>query len=123
MPGPGKIEYSEYKSLLNLIESENQDNTYEELMKKEKNTLDTVNKVIKYYQDNDIMKKNFSNMTFYEIVLRTSEVWTDIFNDIVTWKSTKKNAMEVFYNEDRMIYIGIFLIFVSLFLFFIVISD
>lgn len=123
MPGPGKIEYSEYKSLLNLIESENQDNTYEELMKKEKNTLDTVNKVIKYYQDNDIMKKNFSNMTFYEIVLRTSEVWTDIFNDIVTWKSTKKNAMEVFYKEDRMIYIGIFLIFVSLFLFFIVISD
>lgn len=123
MPGPGKIEYSEYKSMLSLIESENQDNTYEELMKKEKNTLDTVNKVIKYYQDNDIMNKTFSNMTFYEIVIRTSEVWTDIFNDIITWKSAKKNALEVFYKEDRMIYIGIFLIFVSFFLFFIVISD
>lgn len=123
MPGPGKIEYGEYKSMLNMIESDNQDNTYEELMKKEKNTLDTVNKVIKYYQDNDIMKKSFSNMTFYEIVIRTSEVWTDIFNDIVTWKSTKKNAMDVFYKEDRLVYIGIFLIFVSFLLFFIVISD
>jgi hypothetical protein len=118
-----KIEYGEYKSLLDIIESENQDNTYEELMKKEKYTLDTVNKVVKYYQDHDIKNKTFANMSFYEIIIRTSEVWTDIFNDIINWKSTKKNALEVVQKEDRLLYIGIFLIFVSLFIFFIVISD
>lgn len=120
---PGKIEYGEYKSLLEIVNNENQDNTYEELMKKEKTTLDTVNKVIKYYQDNDIKNKSFANMSFYEVVIRTSEVWTDIFNDIVTWKSTRANILDLIYKDDRMIYIGIFFIFVSLFIFFIVISD
>lgn len=119
-----QISYSEYKSILDIAQSPNQDNSYQELMKKEENTLNTVNNVIKYYQDRDIKSKQFVNLSFYEMAIRMTEIWTDIYSDILNWKDTKNNnIMDVIFKEDRSIFIGIFLIITSFFLFFIIISD
>lgn len=119
-----QINYSEYKSILDIAQNSNIDNSYQDLMKKEQDTLNTVNNVIKYYQDRDIKSKQFVNMSFYEMVIRMSETWTDIYSDILNWKQTKNNSItEVFFKEDRSIFLGIFLIITSFFLFFIIISD
>ena len=51
------LEYSEYKSLMDILDRSNTENSYQDLMKKEEKVLDTVNNVIKHYKDTDI--KNF----------------------------------------------------------------
>jgi cell fate regulator YaaT (PSP1 superfamily) len=48
-----KLEYTEYQSVVDLINKADQDNVYQELIGKETKTLDTINRVVKYYNDND----------------------------------------------------------------------
>ena len=52
------LEYSDYKSLVNTLEQSNHDNTYQELINKEDKVLDTVNRVIKNYRDEDVKEKD-----------------------------------------------------------------
>jgi hypothetical protein len=114
-----KLEYTEYKSVVELINQSDQDKVYQELMGKETKTLDTINKVIKYYNDNDYKNKEFVNMSFWELVIRFGDIWGEMYNDLLK----NKNILEIFMKNDRPIYIGILLIIISIFILFIVLSE
>lgn len=140
MPEP-KLEYTEYQSVLNLLNessdtgkagkeliNEMQDNVYQELMKKEGKTLDTINNVIKYYKDNDYKNKEFVTMNFWEVLIRFYEIWYEIWNDI---SNTGINGNindtisvgSILLKNDRPIYVGISIIIISIFMWFVIISD
>lgn len=132
MPEP-KLEYMEYESVLNLLnETSNlygiEDNVYQELMKKESKTLDTINNVIKYYKDNDYKNKEFITMNFWEVLIRFNDIWLEIWNDISTTNISGNindtiSFGSILMKNDRPIYIGILVIIISMFMWFIIISD
>jgi hypothetical protein len=122
MPEP-KIQYSEYQSVVDLLNKSDQDSVYQDLMKKEDKTLDTINKVIKYYKDNDYKNKQFINMNFWEVILRFGDIWTEIYNDVSNTKKYDISLLSIFLKEDRPIYIGVVLIVISIFIMFIILSD
>jgi hypothetical protein len=112
------LEYSDYKSLVNTLEQSNQDNTYEDVMKKEVKTLDTMNKVINYYRDSDAKEFEFINNTISQVVYKFFNIWIDMFNDIMN----NKNFIETISKDDHLVYIGITCIFISIFLYYVEIS-
>ena len=107
------LQYSEYKSLVNLLEKSNDyDGTYQELMGKEEKVLDTVNKVIQVYKDDDIRKlkyKNFLDYSIHEAIFKFFFVWIDMFRELVA----QENIFNVIQKEDRLTYIGMMLILLS----------
>lgn len=110
------IEYAEYKEVLNVLNRTNVEDSYQDLMKKEENTLKTVNNVIKYYRDKDIQDGEFIYQNINTILTRFLDVWNDILNDLVSAKGVQgyKNAV---FKEDRIIYIGISLVIIGFILF------
>ena len=138
MPEP-KLEYTEYQSVLNLLNESSdtgdtkplyvmQDNVYQELMKKEGKTLDTINNVIKYYKDNDYKNKEFVTMNFWEVLIRFNDIWLEIWNDVTSTAITGNindtiSFGSIIMKNDRPIYIGILIIIISIFMWFVIISD
>lgn len=114
------LEYSDYKSLVNTLEQSNHDNTYQELINKEDKVLDTVNRVIKNYRDDDVKEKEFINHTISQVVYKFFNIWIEIFNDLLN--SDGNDIFDIFTRDDRLVYIGIMFIFISIFLYYVEIS-
>lgn len=114
------IEYSEYNSLVDILDKSEDDN-YTKLISKEKDVLNTINDVVKYYRDKDTKEYQFVNKPLIEIYLSFFNTFLDIFNDFINMDKNT-NIINIFTKNDRMIYIGILIIVISLFLFYIKIS-
>lgn len=112
------LEYSDYKSLVNTLEQSNHDNTYQDVMSKEGKALDTMNSVIKYYRDSDVKEFEFINNTISQVVYKFFNIWIDMFNDIMD----NKSFIETITKEDRLVYIGITCILISIFLYYVEIT-
>lgn len=111
------IVYSEYKEILDIAGRANVENSYQDLMKKEDKVLDTVNNVVKYYRDEDIKNGEFVNQGISTVITRYFDVWKEILDDFTDTKN--KSFVNIISQDDRPIYIGLTLIIVALFLFFI----
>lgn len=114
-----QIVYGEYKDILDIVNRNNVEDSYQELMQKEGKVLDTVNNIVKYYRDEDIKNGEFINQGISTILIRLFDVWKEIIDDFTSEKKNKKSFIEIVSINDRPIYIGITLIIIALFLFFI----
>jgi len=114
------LEYGDYKSLLNVIQQSNQDNTYQELIGKEDRVLDTVNRVINFYRDEDAKENEFINYTISQAVYKFFNVWIEMFNEIMN--NNGKNIIETVTKDDRLIFIGIMCILISVSLYYVQIT-
>lgn len=112
------LEYSEYKALVDILDKSELDDTYKDLMKKEDRVLDTVNAVVNHYKEKRSDKKQFINMSIYEIYnllfLEIPLMMMEMYK-----VKTIDDAVEVFTKNSRLVYIGIILVILSIFLFFI----
>lgn len=113
------IEYSEYKSFVDTLQRSNHDSTYSEVMSKENKVLDTMNQVIKHYRDETLNEKQFTNMPLAFVVYRFFNVWTEIYHDIV---DRNVNVTSAFTKDDRLVYIGIMCILLSIMLYYVEIT-
>ncbi len=111
------IVYSEYKDILDIANRTNVEDSYQDLMKKEDKILDTVNNVVKYYRDEDIKNGEFINQGIATVITRYFDVWKEILDDFTNKEN--KQFIDILSQDDRLIYIGITLIIIALFLFFI----
>ena len=114
------IEYSEYKSLVETLQKSDEF-TYEELMKKEKDVLDTVNKTVRHIQDNSYKQGQFVNMQLSHIFERFFLIWPEIIRDL-----NDAPPERLFYEltkDDRVIYYGLMMLVIALFMFVISASD
>ena len=110
------LEYSEYKDLVDILQVSNHENTYQELMKKEEKALDTVNNVVRHFRDKQVKESQFINMPVAFVVNRFFNVWIEIWNEAMTTK-TPGQLLDVLSKDDRLIYVGVTLIIISLMLF------
>lgn len=99
------LEYDKIYSevLSNRIESHN---LYNDLLKKEKVVLDTINKVV---NQKERKVNKFTNMSINQIFSNTIDVLKDILVDV----NNKKN-IDVILQPKRRLYIGICLTFISI---------
>lgn len=114
------LEYSDYKSFVDTLEQSNHENTYQEVMKKEERVLDTMNKVIKHYKDQDIKERQFVNLPISLAVYRFFSIWTEIMDEIL--KDGMGNILQILNKEDRLVYIGVMFVFLSIILYYVEIT-
>jgi hypothetical protein len=107
--------YGEFKEVMNILERTNVEDNYQDLIKKEEKVLDTLNNVVKYYRDEDIKDGEFINQGIGAIIARFMDVWKDIINEYTS--EYNKSYIDIISQGDRLIYIGITMIIVALFLF------
>lgn len=112
------IEYSEYKEVLDVLKRDDVESSYEDLMKHETKTLDTVNNVIKYYRDAKLEDSQLINQSVHTIFMRFFDVWNEILEDLMKVK-TPSDFTNAFFKGDRIIFIGVTLVLIALFLIFI----
>lgn len=111
------LDYSEYQSLLDILDKSELDNTYTDLIKKEESVLDTINAVVNNIQDKSYEKKQFIHISLYEL-------YTFLFLEIprigieLGTATSFKDLMIIIFKGYRIIYIGMLLVMISFFLFF-----
>jgi hypothetical protein len=111
------IDYAEYKEVLDVLKRDDVDNSYQDLMTHEKKTLETVNNVIKYYRDEELIDGQFINQSIHTIFMRFFDVWNQILEDIINVRQPT-DIVAIFTKNDRIIFIGITLIVIALILIF-----
>lgn len=110
--------YSEYQSLVDTLEkSKNHEFTYQELMQKEEKVLDTVNKVIRNYKDEEHKEREFINKRLIQIAYDFFQVWIDMFTEFVDNKDLAR-IPSIVTKDDRLIYIGVMFVIVSIILYY-----
>lgn len=112
------LDYSEYKSLVDILDKSELDETYKKLMDKEDKVLDTVNAVVNHYKEKKIKKKQFIHMSLFEIYNLFFLEWPSFMMDIGKVQSFTDVGVIIMKN-NRVIYIGILFVLISIFLFFI----
>lgn len=111
------LDYSEYTSLVEALEKSNLDDTYKELTAKENSVLETVNNVVNFEKSNKEKKKQFVHMSLNEIYSLMFLEIPQVAKEMSYCKSIE-DVLRVFFKGHRIIYLGIFLILISIFLFF-----
>lgn len=99
------------------------DSIYDEIIKKEKNMKEIIDRVIDYEKKQEL-NKLFVNTRFSEIFLNIFKILNDTLDDFIKIKKMNlKKIKKIVTKEKRIIYIGIFMIICALFLALIEISD
>ena len=112
------LDYSEYKSLVDILEKSELDDSYKDLIQKEDKVLDTVNAVVNQIKDKKSNQKQFMHMSLYEI-------YNLLFLEIpllikeVSGAQTSADVLRTLFKGHRVIYIGIVLVILSVILFFV----
>lgn len=112
------LDYSEYTSLIDLLEKTSLDDTYKELMKKEDKVLDTVKHVVTHHETEQRKRKEFIHLSLHEIYHLMFLEMPQIVKELNNAKDIH-DVMSIIFKGHRVIYIGILLVLLSVFLFFI----
>jgi hypothetical protein len=112
------LDYSEYTSLIESLEKSEVDDTYKDLMKKETSVLETVNNIVQHERTKVTKRRQFLHMSIHEIYTMLFLEIPQITKELERARSVE-DVMKVFFKGHRIIYIGLILVFVSIFLFFV----
>ena len=113
-----KIIQNKYKTY-----TSNKDSIYDEIMNKEKNIKEVIDRVIEY-KENEKKKDLFINTSFNDICLNIFKVLNNLIDDLTKYdKISYKQLKKIVKKKHRLIYIGLFMIIISIFLSLIEISD
>jgi len=114
--------YVDYRDLLTTLKDENSiDNVYELLMAKEQNRVDLINRVVEQKDKLIWHDSIFYNMSLVSIATNFSSVWMTIFKEIVVEKPAMslETIQRIFFDGDRKIYVGMMVVIISIFFFFV----
>ena len=110
------------QSLTNLEENQiTRENVYEEIMKKESNAINLMNRIAEEKSKTKEEDSLFLNKTITQIFTTSIAHWLRIYHEIVDQKHYDIKAL--FYDGDRKIYTGIILVLIAFFIFFSEISN
>lgn len=110
--------FMDYKDFKTLLDKSNPDHLYEELMKKEERILQTVNRVVDYSNKKELEANEFINMPIKDATSNFMLGVISMINDLTKVKDGQ-HLIQVLMSTERVIYIGIILVIISMFLFFI----
>jgi len=117
--------YNEYQKFSELLENNeySPEDIYIELMKKEGNVLKVINRITKTKQEEDIEKIDLMKLPLESIIFNLINTLRSIFHELVLLMTTNEFSFQhfknIFTSYDRLFYVGIFIIIVTMFYFFI----
>jgi hypothetical protein len=97
------------------------DTLYEELMAKEKERIDLLNRMVKLGGDEIALHSLIYNHKLIDVVISCANAWKNMFEDVVTFKNY--DMISVFYENDRKIYSGVLICLIAILLYFMDISN
>jgi hypothetical protein len=103
-----------YKEILSMVEDQNKEEVYTALMAKEKDVLDTINRMV---EQKPVTNLSFVDQSLFDLVTNFALAWKRIYQEAVLYK--QRDVMALFYNNERKIYVGVMLVVIALFLYFI----
>lgn len=112
------LEYSEYKSLMDVLDNSKLDDTYKQLMKKEEKVLDTVNAVVNHYKDKQYKKNMVMHMSLEELYKLFFLEWPMMLAELQKVDSIE-SFLKVVLKNNRPFYIGAACVLTAVFLFFV----
>lgn len=112
--------YGDYNDLVSqLADGASKESVYEEIMAKEQNRIDLINRVVSQKQDATVQSNIFYNRNLIDIAIEFSNVWKSIFTEIFIQKTPIQKWQSIMYDGDRKIYMGIMCILIGFFLYFV----
>ena len=117
---------NEYADVLKLVTQEDDSSkatVYQQLMEKEDKVLDVLNRMVE--KDVTIGKKIFYNQTLIDISMKFSNNLVNIFEELFIERQFKSlyDLQHILLDGDRKIYMGLLIVLVGIFLFFVDISN
>ena len=102
----------------------NNDSIYDKIVTKEKDTYETINRVIDFKNQQKKEKTLFINTKFSDIFMNIFKVLNGLLEDLTKFdKITYKQLKKLVNKKQSIIYIGLFMILCAIFLALIEISD
>jgi hypothetical protein len=111
-------EYKKYKELMNILETKDEQNMYQDLMDKEKAVLGSVNGIINSIRDRNQEEKQFIHMSLYEITILIFTEIPKMMQELLLLDSLE-GVPDLLTKNHRILIISVLMILISLFLFFI----
>ena len=115
--------YGDYQELSKNLQHENKETIYEEIMAKEQNRIDLINRVVSQKQEAETKAAIFYNNTILDIAIAFADTWRTIFSQLVIDKAPVTQWQSILYDGERKIYVGMMLVLVAMFLYFVDISS
>lgn len=109
-------------NVINESLKENTDDLYTELIKKEDNVLKAINKVTEHTKASHEREYMIYNMSIAKFIAMFANTWKNIYLEIIIQRRFKE-TISILLQKDRRVYIGVMMILISIFLFFIEISS
>jgi hypothetical protein len=108
---------AEYASIIHLLDANqiSKGDAYSQIMDKEKNALETINRVVDHEQDKTIQKALFFNQSILANLALFSNTWKIIIAELMTVTSAN-DLKEILYRPDRKIYVGMMIFAIALFI-------
>jgi hypothetical protein len=107
-------EFMDYESLNKILDYTPSSGLYDELMTKEKHVLETVNRVVNHSNQKQLEGEEFLNLSMHEHVRRFYATFYKIINDGLR-ANTREDLALIFWNAETIIYVGVFLVMVTMF--------
>lgn len=110
-----------YADYSNLVDSLNVSKytVYEDIMAKEKNRIDLINRVVDQNAKSKWTDTIFYNKTAIEIAISFADTLRLMFAEVLAGKVDFDKLLLIFYEGDRKIYSGMMLLLVGFFLYFV----
>ena len=114
-----------YKIIQNKYEAStiNKDSIYDEIMNKEGNIKEVIDRVIEY-KEKQKLEDLFINTKFKDLFMNIFKVLNNLVDDLTKHKNISyKQLKKIVKKQHRLIYLGLFMILIAFFLALIEISD
>jgi len=103
---------------MNILETKDEQNMYQDLMDKEKAVLGSVNGIINSIRDRNQEEKQFIHMSLYEITILIFTEIPKMMQELLLLDSLE-GVPDLLTKNHRILIISVLMILISLFLFFI----
>jgi hypothetical protein len=116
-----------YKIIQNKYDqggSINKNSIYDEILSREKDIKQIIDRVIEYKDQEKLEKKLFTNTKVSSVFLNTFKILNEVMDDLTRINQLSYTKLKKIVGKDqRQIYLGIFLVIIAIFLALIEVSD
>ena len=115
---PSQLDFSNYESLLEVLKKSDPENTYKDLMAKEDKVLGSINAIVNEHKARRSNESQFLHMSLYQIYNVLFLEIRAVMKELPKAKDLK-DYVNIVMKGDRIIYIGVFFVILSVLLFFV----
>jgi hypothetical protein len=118
-----ELEFMEYRKLKELLDYSPSNGLYEELMKREASVLKTVNRLVDHSNKRELEAKELMSMPLGTVGALFYKTVYEMFDELTNVKTTN-DVVEVFkHKTDRLIFAGVAIVVLAIFMFFVTVTN